>query len=79
MLSPRGAGKKIQREIHRDFLNDFPEFKNMSDPVKDYVLSFPNTQVEQLTADTILDIDDVNYNMDFIVVYKGTLEVVLEL
>jgi hypothetical protein len=75
-----GTVRKLSREVHREVIsNKVKELTNIEPVIKDFVLDYPNTHFEVLKMNQHVDMDDPNFNMDFLFVHRGAIEVVLEL
>lgn len=56
-----------------------PVFKKIHPVAQRYLMQMPHARLERFSKDQPVDIEDPNFNLDFIYVLKGGLEIDLEL
>ena len=55
------------------------EISNLAPYVKDYIFEYPNTVSDFYQNGQTIVMEDANFDMDFVFVNRGSVEVILEL
>ena len=79
-MSAETIGRMVPKDYNRDMLcQRIKEISNLAPYVKDYIFEYPNTVSDFYQDGQTIVMEDANFDMDFVFVNRGSVEVILEL
>ena len=79
-MSAETIGRMVPKDNNREMLcQRIKEISNLAPYIKDYIFEYPNTVSDFYQDGQTIVMEDANFDMDFVFVNRGSVEVILEL